>query len=258
MEEHEIDIRSTGRGAAGVTAYRRVTAPAIHRVTRLDLTVRSWRWPFAEERRSEIGAHFAARRVKTPALWNGRILLGRNAIFADGCFRADYFETDFASFLAWRDWGFPDDSVFNGFGMGALRGSDSVFALGEMGANTANAGCIYFPSGTPDPSDVRDGVLDIAGSILREVEEETGLDPSTYRADPCWYCVAAGPLIAVIQLLDVDMPGEGLRARITRTLAGQAAPELSAIHLVQGRADFVSEMPVYVTAFIDHVASMAV
>ena len=71
-------------------------------------------------------------------------------------------------------------------------------------------------------------------------------------------CVAAGPLIAVIQLLDVDMPGEALRARIARTLAGQTAPELSAIYLVRGRADFASEMPVYVTAFIDHAASMAV
>jgi hypothetical protein len=228
-----------------------VTSPAIHRVSRLDLTVQSWRWPFAEERRSEIGAHFAALRVKTPALWNGRILLGRNPVFERDSFRAEYFETDFASFLAWRDWGFPDDSVFNGFGMGALRGSDRLFALGEMSANTANAGRIYFPSGVPDPSDVRDGVLDVAGCIMREVEEETGLSPSDYRADPFWHCVVRGPLIAVIQLLDVDMPGETLRARIARTLARQAAPEFSAIHLVRGRHDFTPAMPVYVTAFIE-------
>lgn len=232
--------------------------PAIHRVSRLDLTVQPWRWAFANEQRSQIDAYFTAQRAKTPALWNGRILLGRNAIFADGCFRADYFETDFASFLAWRDWGFPDKAVFNGFGMGALRGSDGAFVLGEMAKNTANAGSIYFPSGMSDPCDVRNGAFDLAGGIVREVGEETGLDPSAYRADSWWYCVAAGPLIAVIQLLDVDMPGEALRARIARTLAGQTAPELSAIHLVRGRADFASEMPVYVTAFIDHAASMAV
>jgi len=235
-----------------------VTKPVIHGVTRLDLAVRPWRWAFADERRSEIGAHFAALRVKTPALWNGRILLGRKPVFERGCFRAEYFETDFASFLAWRDWGFSDGSVFNGFGMGALRSSDGLFVLGEMDANTANAGRIYFPSGTPDPSDVRDGALDIAGSILREVKEETGLSPSGYRADPGWYCVVAGPLIAVIQLFEVDMPGEALRARIARTLAGQTAPEFSAIHLVRGRADFTPAMPVHVTAFIDHVAAMAV
>jgi 8-oxo-dGTP pyrophosphatase MutT (NUDIX family) len=235
-----------------------VTTPAIHRVTRLDLAVRPWRWPFAEERRSEIGAHFAAQRVKTPALWNGRILLGRNPVFDRDCFRADYFETDFASFLAWRDWGFPDKGVFNGFGMGALRGNDGAFVLGEMAASTANAGQIYFPSGMPDPSDVRDGGLDIAGSILREVEEETGLSPSGYRADPFWYCVVAGPLLAVIQLLDLNMPGEALRARIARTLAAQAVPEFSAIHLVQSRWDFTPAIPAHVKAFIDHVASRAI
>ncbi|GAB1715581.1 MAG: hypothetical protein NTAFB05_06230 [Nitrobacter sp.] len=231
---------------------------AIHRVTRLELTVRPWRWAFAEKRRGEIDAYFAALRARTPALWNGRVLLGRNPAFERNCFRAEYFETDFANFLAWRDWGFPDEEVFNGFGMGALRCSDGLFVLGEMAASTANAGRIYFPSGTPDLADVREGALDIAGSILREVEEETGLDPSTYRSDPGWYCVVAGPSIAVIQLLDVCVPGEALRARITHTLAGQAAPELSAIHLVRGRADFSPAMPAFVTAFIDHMAAMAV
>jgi hypothetical protein len=231
---------------------------AIHRVSRLELTVRPWRWAFAEERRREIDAHFAALRARTPALWNGRVLLGRHPGFERNCFRAEYFETDFASFLAWRDWGFPDKDVFNGFGMGALRCSDGQFVLGEMAASTANAGRIYFPSGTPDPSDVRYGALDIAGSIRREVEEETGLDPSVYRTDPCWFCVVAGSLIAVIQPLDVDMPGEALRARIVRTLAGQAMPELRAIHLVRGRADFSPAMPAFVTAYIDHIAAMAV
>ena len=43
---------------------------------------------------------------------------GRNPVFDGDRFSADYFETDFASFLAWRDWGFPDKNVFNGFGHG--------------------------------------------------------------------------------------------------------------------------------------------
>ena len=30
-------------------------------------------WPFARERRAEIAAHFAAKQVQTPELWNGRI-----------------------------------------------------------------------------------------------------------------------------------------------------------------------------------------
>ena len=124
------------------------TPPVIHRVSALDLVVEAWTWPFAETRRAEIAAHFADQQREKPALWNGRVLLGRNPVFAGDRFSASYFETDFASFLAWRDWGFPDASVFNGFGMGALLCADGAFVLGEMGQHTSNAGRIYFPSGT--------------------------------------------------------------------------------------------------------------
>src|SRR5882672_2683037 len=151
-----------------------MTAPSIHRVTTLDLTVRPYKWPFAEQKRAEIDAHFALKRSEKP-IWNGRVLLGRDPVFTKDRFSADYFETDFASFLAWRDWGFPDQTIFNGFGMGALRGSDGAFILGEMGGHTSNAGRIYFPSGTPDPDDVSEGTVDLSGSVAREVEEETGL-----------------------------------------------------------------------------------
>ena len=172
----------------------------------------SWSWPFAAARRAEIDAHFAEAQRDNPQLWNGRVLLGRHPVFAGGHLTAGYFETDFASFLAWRDWGFPDKDVFNGFGMGALRCADGAFVLGEMGQHTSNAGRIYFPSGTPDLDDVRDGALDISGSVARELEEETGLVPGEYRSDPDWHCVYTGPALAMIRLLHVDMPGEALRS----------------------------------------------
>src|SRR4051794_1395723 len=110
--------------------------PVIHRVTRLDLRRTDWQWPFARERRTDIDAHFAEKRAEKPQLFNGRVLLARNARFTDNHFGADYFETDFASFLAWRDWRCPDPDVFNSFGMGALRTSDGAFVLGEMGQHT--------------------------------------------------------------------------------------------------------------------------
>ncbi len=228
-----------------------MTLPAIHRVTTLDLTVRPWSWPFAEARRAEISAHFAGQQAEKPQLWNGRILLGRNPVFSSGLFTRSYFETDFASFLGWRDWGFPDPDVFNGFGMGALRSADGAFVLGEMGRHTANAGRIYFPSGTPDLDDISDGRVDIAGSVAREVEEETGLTPADYRAGAHWDCVVSGAAIAMIRILNVDSSGEALRARIEANLARQHQPELSAIHLVRGTSDLTAAMPRFVTAFIE-------
>ena len=228
-----------------------MTSPIIHRVTTLDLAVRPIVWPFAEERRAEIAAHFAEKQRERPKIWNGRVLLGRDAVFNDGYLTATYFETDFASFLAWRDWGFPDKAVFNGFGMGALRASDGAFIMGEMAPHTANAGRIYFPSGTPDLDDVRNGALDIPGSVVRELGEETGLTAADYRIEPGWHCVVSGPTIAMLQVINLDMPGDVARARIEANLARETEPELSAIHLVRGTSDLRPSMPRFVTAFIE-------
>jgi 8-oxo-dGTP pyrophosphatase MutT (NUDIX family) len=224
---------------------------AIHRVTQLDLKCDRWTWPFAVERRADIDTHFALKQAEKSQLWNGRVLLGRNPVFTADGFGADYFEADFASFLAWRDWGFADKGVFNGFGMGALRGNDGAFVLGEMAGHTANAGRIYFPAGTPDLDDLREGIVDIAGSVAREVEEETGLTAADYAAADHWDCVVSGAAIAMMRILNAKMPGEALRAKIEANLATHHSPELSAIHLVRDVGDFTPAMPRFVTAFIE-------
>jgi 8-oxo-dGTP pyrophosphatase MutT (NUDIX family) len=228
-----------------------MTHPPIHRVTTLDLGLRPRPWPFAQARRADIDAHFARQQREKPNLWNGRVLLGRDPAFTTDRFSACYFEADFASFLAWRDWGFPDREVFNGFGMGALRCADGAFLMGEMAHHTSNAGRVYFPSGTPDLDDVRDSAVDIAGSVAREVLEETGLSDADYTASPHWDCVVSGAAIAMIRILNVDMPGEALRARIEANLARQRQPEFSAVHLVRGTGDLSAAMPRFVTALIE-------
>lgn len=228
-----------------------MTDVVIHRVTGLDFKVEPWDWPFARERRADIAAHFEQRQRAIPALFNGRVLLGRDPVFAGGQLSAHYFETDFANLLAWRDWGFPDRSVFNGFGMGALRTADGAFVLGVMGGQTANAGRVYFPAGTPDPEDVSDGTLDLAANVAREVEEETGLSPSDYQLGPHWDCVVTGATIAMMRVLDVASEGEALQRRIEANLAAQADPELSAILLVRSLHDLTATMPRFVTAFLE-------
>jgi len=232
-----------------------MTDAVIRRVTTLDLKFEPQAWPWAEAHRARVEAHFAERRRERPELWNGRVLIARDPVFANGCFSARYFEVDFASFLSWIDWGFPDKSVFNSFGMGALRCADGAFVMGEMAPHTANAGRIYFPAGTPDTDDIADDRVDIEGNISREIEEETGLTPADYRGSAHWDCVSVGAALALIRVLHVDVPGEAMRARILANLARQARPELSAIHLVRNRSELSAAMPRFITAFMEHELS---
>jgi 8-oxo-dGTP pyrophosphatase MutT (NUDIX family) len=227
-----------------------VTEIPIIPVDRLALRFDREPWRFARERRAEIDAHFAELQRNKPHLWNGRVLLLRSGEIAGGVVAGTYFETDFASFIAWRDWDFPDKTVRNCFPMAALRAADGAFLLGVMAAHTASAGHVYFPAGTPDPNDVAGEAVDLDGGVMRELTEETGLTGADVAPERGWTATPLGPRIALMKVMQAQQAAEPLRARILAFLATQAQPELSDIRIVRGVADLDPMMPPYVAAFL--------
>lgn len=227
----------------------------IVRIKRLELAFAPRPWLFAEARREEIRRHFETLKQTKPALWNGRILLLHDHVIEGDVFRGAYLETDYASFVAWRDWGFPDTTVRHCFALGALRATDGSFLLGVMNSHTLNAGKVYCPAGMPDPGDIVAGMVDLAGNVQRELVEETGLDSDAYEAEDGWYCVLGKPHIAHFKLLHAREPADVLRARILAHLARENAPELADVRIVRGPPDLDPMMPVAVVAFLSHVWS---
>jgi hypothetical protein len=222
-------------------------------VDRLDVGIAPFQWQFAEKRRDDIAAYFAVRQRATPQLWNGRVLLMRDFAIADGTLRGTYFEVGFADFMAWRDWDFPDPAIVNCFSMGALRASDGAYLLGVMNDHTANAGRIYFPAGTPDLDDVRGATVDLLGNVMREIAEETGLTDADFSVSPGWHAVVAGARVALMKRIDLSRPAGEMRKRVLRHLADAQQPELSDVRVVHSDADFDSNMPGFVTAYLSHV-----
>lgn len=210
---------------------------AIVPLTSLDLRFAPAPWAFADERRAEIDAHFAEQRFAKPDLWNGRVLLLRQWSVENSVFRGAYMETDFASMLAWRDFGFPDPAIFNCFGMAALQSADGAYLLGEMAQNTANAGRVYFPAGTPEPEDIVDGCVDLAGNVARELAEETGLGVRDLDVAEEWTCVRVGQRIAMMRPMRSRENADDLCRRILDHLAGEAQAELSGIRIVRSLSD---------------------
>jgi 8-oxo-dGTP pyrophosphatase MutT (NUDIX family) len=230
----------------------------IREVAALDLKVAQRPWRFAEERADEILALWRALKAARPSLFDGRVLLmGAHEFIAreDGAMtlRGEYFETDFKAFLAWRDLGFPDASVCNGFATAALQSSDGAFLLGEMAAHTANAGAIYFAAGTPDPSDVFGERLDLEASVRRELQEETGLAPDDVAFTEGWIVVDAPPRIACMKRIRVEGSAEAVKARIESYLANEKQPELARIHIAHSVADIDEKrMPRFIVDFLRH------
>jgi 8-oxo-dGTP pyrophosphatase MutT (NUDIX family) len=233
-----------------------VSASRILSIDALDLGVAARPWPFAEAQAERIADHWRARVAQQPRLYNGRVLLlGRHAIGAGAqgtTLSGEYFETDFAAFLAWRDFGFPDLTVANAFSMAALVAADGAFLLGEMAAHTANAGAIYFPSGAPDPKDVFDGKVDLVASALRELSEETGIASDEVVPAPGWTVVYAPPRIACLKLMRLAEPADAVKARVEGFLAADPDAELVAMRIVRGPPDLDhTRAPGFIVDYLD-------
>ena len=195
-------------------------------------------WAYAEAHRDAIAAHWAEALARKPRMFDGRVLLMHRGAVETGpdgrrTFRGAYLETAFSAFLFWRDRGLPPAGVRNGFGMACLSGADGGFVLGEMGQHTANAGAIYFASGTPDPNDIREGRVDIEGSIRRELHEETGLDPAGLGFDPGLTLVMDASRVGFMKRVRATETAAALVERIAAFLARDAEPELARMHVIR-------------------------
>jgi 8-oxo-dGTP pyrophosphatase MutT (NUDIX family) len=225
-------------------------------VGELDLSFEPSRWEFADHQAAAIAAHWGRLIKSKPSLFNGRVLLlGQRLIEpgSDGLLKLSgvFFETDYADYVAWAAFGHPGEPVDNCFSMAALRSDDGAFLLGEMAHHTYSAGQIYFPAGTPDPSDVFDGKVDLEASARRELLEETGLLASETNMASDWTVVMTPQRIACMKLMTFPLPAERLKTRIEAFLARDPLAELARIHIVRDPYDIdETRVPIFVADYL--------
>ena len=209
----------------------------------LRLCGQQWQW--ADDNRVAIDKHWQGLCAANPNVWNGRVLMATDVNAADGAFSASFIDANFASFIAWRDWGWPDKSVFNCFGSAGVVSGDGALIYGRMAPWTVSPGACYPPGGSLDRGDVhKDGSVDILGSIRRELFEETGLDANVARVEGLW-AIFDGQRISLSQILKFDKDAEQLAASMRLHIAGQESSELEDVMLLRPQADFPQSMPGY-------------
>jgi len=230
------------------------SAPTIEivKIDHIQIAFEPWSWEFAITHRAEIDRHFAALQRGRSALWNGRVLLLNRYAIRNGVLHGACFETDYASFIAWREWNFPDHNISNVFAAAALRAADGAYLVGEMAPYTAAAGQIYFPSGTPEPDDIlTSGALDLRANLRRELLEETGIDIDELDVEPGWTVVIDRNFVVFVKQLTARQNADELRSRVMRYLATDAQPELSGVCIVRGPAGLDTRMPPFMVAFLE-------
>ncbi len=213
-------------------------------------------WAFAERERARIDAHWQALVARNPALWNGDVLMGFDPAVQGGRLRVRLRSADFASFVAWRDWGFADASAWNCFGTPVIMSGDGAILYGIMAAHTLNAGLAYPPCGTLEGRDIAPGGrIDLEGSMAIEAREETGLDLGEGHAGALWAVFEARRL-SIARIYHFDEPAATLIARIEDFIAAEAEPELAGIVAVRDASDLARPMPPYARALARHVLGL--
>jgi 8-oxo-dGTP pyrophosphatase MutT (NUDIX family) len=105
--------------------------------------------------------------------------------------------------------------------------------------------------GTPGSlRSAEDGRVDLAASVLRELEEETGLTPDSFTVADHWIVVRHWPKLAFLRPVTFSEPADADRARIRADIATQKDPELADVCVIRGLDDIDEErMPDFLRTF---------
>jgi 8-oxo-dGTP pyrophosphatase MutT (NUDIX family) len=226
-------------------------AISIHRILETNLTLSDGPWPFAEQNAVSIAEAWAEALRRTPAMFNGRVLVLTEGRREGTRFVGSYTMVDYSAFFHYLRAGHNDGSTRNAFSLAALTASDDSLVLGLMGQNTANAGRIYFPGGTPDAGDIFDGRVNLTANALRELEEETGIGPEDIRPERGYILVEAGTRLAFMKIMRSPLDGPSLARKIEANLVQRNLDELAGVRLIRS-ADDIDEaiMPEFQCAYI--------
>ncbi len=129
------------------------------------------------------------------------------------------------------------------YGAAVLRTRDNYLGFGEMGAETTYAGRLQGVGGGISDDDIKDGQVDVAGGVLRELYEETGIPTSPLI--PRWLKMG-GPYHFVVVLyeapLAMDLEALTLHYnQFVERLASQGeTPEFSRLITLPANPDAVS------------------
>ena len=93
-------------------------------------------------------------------------------------------------------------------------------------------------------------MLDLAGSVGRELFEETGLDIGVCQVEPGWILVRDGGFFALMKCVTVNANAEQLRANIMDHLANKAQPEFADVRIVRRPADLNPSTPRFFVEYL--------
>jgi hypothetical protein len=214
------------------------TASLSRRITNVSLRARGQIWHPPAHDRTAVEEHWLRRSAENPSLFNGIVYVLTDWSIARDVFSGVVAPINFKDFLYWSDQGKRDTGFLDCHGSAILTSKEGHVILGQAADHTLSGGTSSFVSGFIDRRDVMtDGTVDIEGSTLRELEEETGLTSDLFDRIAGFRITQDGPVFSIGIEYRARLSAHALRARILAAMALEAEPELSDVHVVRSTED---------------------
>lgn len=228
-------------------------ADGLLRLDRAELTLAAGRHPYEAQEREAIDALWLERSAANPRLYDGETLLfGETAVSGAGL-SASGWAIRYAGLMHFLSRAVPPPSTTHIYCAAALIGRDGRAVMGRMASHTSNPGRVYFPSGTFELGDFRDGVADLEANMAREAMEEAGIALSRGLRDPGYLCWRTGKIVALFGVYRFNESAAELAQEIEAHLASGADDELTGAIVVEP-GQTLAEMPLSNRAFMAWLA----
>lgn len=227
-------------------------------VASVELHVVDGRWEFAARHALDIDLHWQRRTAENPKFFNGVVhVLVSYSVSDAGVFSGSFVRTDFKSFLYWRETGSADRTAMDAFGS-ALILSEGRVLLGRQRSGNLNGDLSYPPGGFIDVRDIApDGTIDLDGSVLREISEETGLDDRALRRLSGYVVTLAGPVLSIAVPWTSNLPEAQIIGEITRFIDADPDGELQGVSFVSPAPSALGlAMPAYTRVLLEGLSNL--
>lgn len=219
-------------------------------VTKANLLVDPAPHPYEIAHREAIEANWALEKAEKPALFNGEVMFFSSIRWADGRLDARCHTIRFATFMHWRRHR-PDTTAEHLYAHAMPVSSDGALIAIRMAPHTANAGRVYFAAGSFDPLDIRDGRLDIASNMAREVGEETGIDLAAARAEPDYYGWSGDGGTVLVRRYFLDRSADEIVEDIRSHIALDPDPEIDGAIVIRGPAHLPAGLMAHMVPLVE-------
>jgi 8-oxo-dGTP pyrophosphatase MutT (NUDIX family) len=194
-------------------------------IDRVDVRLDPEPHPFEHRHAAEIEANWQREKAANPTVHDGRMVLLSSLSHRDRQLEGRSHTIRFATFLYWRRHR-SYSSAEHAYAHAALVTADNALLAIRMGPRTSNPGRVYFAAGSFEPTDFRDGVVDLDFNMKREVGEETGLDIGTLRRDPGYHAFSERAGTVIFRRYYLEEDADTAARSISSFVATEADPEI--------------------------------